>query len=186
MTAKPKERKQTFYEKYVTSLLPDDETRFADDRLLGVRHAAGYLAISTEALRAIRREGKIPYVQLRNRQNQNQFYFRLSDLNEFILRCRINRRVWDEDSEELPMKAIAKLLDITFWGVHSAMGANTFRLKDRTYKSVRAYIIHQVRRKFYHEAQLKYRNKVQGLKVEISRLRKRLAKLKNANRHPTT
>ena len=124
-------------------LLPPD-LRDHPLRPLPTRLAAAYLGVHPHQLRILQAEGQIPRIKLGFKH-----MYLLKDLDEFLLtrrgRWTRNRIPWDKDSDELPTEAIAKLAGATCNAIKLALSQGV--LKDRTYKSVRAYMFRRMQRR---------------------------------------
>ena len=153
--------------------IPDDLIGSAG-RVLKTREAAGYLGVCVETVYKLRRNGKLPSVNYGKGKNA-PFGFLLSDLDQFILTCRIGRFVWDEDSPELPIKVVCRLLGLSLNGYRAAVGSG--RLKDRTYASVIRYIEHRLGGTVRRDIRRHYEGELNRLNCKIHRLQIRLADL---------
>lgn len=118
----------------------------------------------------LRRKGKIASVTL-GVGHSAPIGFMLSDLDEFILKARVGRYIWDEDSPELPIKVTCKLLNLSMDGYRGA--CSTGRLKDRTPKTIRAYIETQVEARAQQTIRKKYDGEINRLTSKIHHLRQK-------------
>lgn len=117
-------------------LLPPD-LRDHPLRPLPTKLAAAYLGINRSKLKRLAKDGKIPYARPHYR-----FMFLLTDLDNFLLTCRrpltAQTWTWTRYSEEMPVEAISKLVNLPIREVNYALTKGT--LKDRTYASVRCFL----------------------------------------------
>jgi hypothetical protein len=149
--------------------VPDDLVS-APNRILQINHAAGYVGVCVETMRKLKIKGSIPYIPI---PGTNRSGFLLSDLDAFILKNRVHRRVWDQDSPEMPFKVAERMLALSTNGLNAAI--NTGRLQDRTYPSVRNYIIEQARPIVSAEVRATYKAELNRLRCEVDRLRRKVS-----------
>jgi hypothetical protein len=117
-----------------------------------VRQAAGYLNICVETVKRLTRNGKITSIDLSlgEKGARRPYNYLLQDLDAFVATRKIHRFVWDQDSEELPWKVMAKLLNVQENSVRQMI--HDGRIPSRTYQGVRDYMRYQMKAELVQEA----------------------------------
>lgn len=137
--------------------------------------AAAYLGLSIELVKRLVKAGRLAYIDLSGTDigKNLRYRFLLSDLNEYLTSHKVGRHSWHEGSETLPYHVVAKLLDISFFGVNSAIIKKT--LKDTKPATVRAYIKKQYHDELTTKIRAKYKALIRSKEGMIHDLRCKIA-----------
>jgi Helix-turn-helix domain len=149
-----------------------------DSRLLTTKQAAGYLAYSVNGVHTLMRAGLLPYVRIKDGGlGHPTTRFRISDLDEFILRRTRGggREYYNPGDPTMPRKLVARLLGITDGTVGVHRHAKGGYLKDLTPESVRRFIelryharmMNEVRKAMFDE----HRNRLQSYRRRVWKIR---------------
>jgi hypothetical protein len=140
--------------------------------VLNTKEAALYLGISQTTLRRLRSIGEIPAFQVpsRTRGAKTAWRYRCLEMHAFVQENSGYERFARRFKPQLPIKAIADLLDVTIGDVKNQKWRG--RLKDYRAASVRQYLLHTSRKSVSGEIRRHYQSELSRLRAEVRHYRR--------------